>query len=329
MLPHQHMQAAMNLLLALTPEVLTLPRLARRTIYESDLRQHVAGFPGLIEGPGDRLYIDRETAEAELDTLALAFLRNDTLVNPPPVEQQLQLGDFGRGVAGAPRAKAIMVELLGPVSTALMLTDGQERPLLYAPELRETIAQHISLRAGWYATQLKAYSQDVVLCLDEPMLGALDSPFSPVERDEGLGLIAQVLQSIPRPRGLVIGGLANWDGLINLPLDVIVCEAYEEQFSLVESASTVKIFIERGGVLALGVVPSDQVLLEEERVADCVARVQHLLAALAERGLAKEQLIKAMLITTSGGLAHGTPGMAEQALQLCAYTTEQLRGLYL
>jgi hypothetical protein len=329
LLPHQQMQAATQLLLALTPEIVSLPRLLRRTGTDSELRQSMAGFPGLIEGPGDALYVNREVAEAELDRIALAFLRNDGLANPPAVEQQLQLGDFSRALVAGPRPKAIVVECYGPVSSALMLTDEQERPLLYIPELRETVVQHLALRLSWYAMQLQALTNEVIVCLYEPMLDALGSPFSPLERDEGLALLDQVLRSVPQPRGLVLSGAARWEGLLGLPLDLIVCDAYDHQAALVEAASAVQLFLEQGGKLGLGVVPSDPALLEDESVNDCVARVQQLVGALVERGIAAEQLAAAMLITTSDGLALASPGMAEQALQLCAYTTEQLRAIYL
>ena len=329
MLPHSSPTTATNLLLATTPELLVWPRLPRRSGRDADARQRTTGFPGLINDTyGEPLHVDRALAMQGLDRLALAYLRSDLAVGMSPPDQLADLAEFMRSTGLGQRSRVLICETLGPVSMALTLTDEHDRPLVYTPELCETVVHHIALRVGWQVAQLQAYSAEVVICLDEPMLDALDLPFCPLERSEGLRMITRVFETIEAVRALALGSLVDWAAMSELAIDLVFCDAYEHGAALVKAADGLGDFIEQGGAVAWGVVPTDPAQLKSESVASCLARFMQLLSGLEQQGLDRDLLLQTALISPSGGLAQLSASQAEQALYLCAGVAAKLREHY-
>lgn len=329
LMPHASASAATRLLLAMTPDLLVWPRLARRNGQEIDLRYSLAGFPGLVSiEQADALRISRAAAEILIDRLALAYLRNDLAAGTPSPDQLIDLAEFVRTAGLTERSRVIVCETLGPVSMAISLIDEHDRPLIYDPELREAIIHHVALRARWQVNHLKMYAAEVVICLDEPMLDALDSPFCPLDRDEGLAMIDRVFSNLAGVRGLAPDGVADWSAVLDLPLDLVFCNACEHESRLLAAAHEFCAFIQRGGVIAWGIVSADNMQLGDESIAACLARFDQLLGALEHAGATREQVLRAALITTSGSLAHVSIETAEQALQFCAEAAVQLRTIY-
>jgi hypothetical protein len=329
MLPHSSPTAATNLLLATTPELLVWPRLPRRSGRDADARQRMAGFPGLVsDGNGEPLYVNHDSAMEGVDRLALAYLRSDLAAGMSPPDQLAELAEFMRSTGQGQRSRALVCEALGPVSMALTLTDEHDRPLIYTPELCETVVHHIALRVGWQVAQLQAYCAEVVICLDEPMLDALDLPFCPLERNEGLGMLARVFETIEGVRALALSSLVDWATMSELAIDLVFCDAYEHGAALVATAEGVGRFLEQGGSIAWGVVPADAAQLDTENVLSCLARFRQLLTGLEQRGLDHELLLQTALISTSDGLAQLSPTQAEHALYLCAGVAAKLREQY-
>jgi hypothetical protein len=301
----------------------------QRAARESALATCAAGFPGLtLDGDRERAWVNREAAERALDRIGLAYLRAERGAGTPPPEQLNGTVEQLR-VAEQTRPRVLKIELLGPVSMALEITDEQERPLAYDPALREALTQHLSLRSTWVRDLIDSAGARALILLDEPFLDALGSPFCPLSWAEGGELLARALADLPGQRGVCAPGDPNWAEILALPLDIVFFDAYEHSAGLVQAAGHVREYLEGGGALGWGIVPTDTAALAQEHAATLARRfassVEYLAAA---GGIAPEQIAARSLISTSTGLAHLPTPQAAQAVTLCAETATAARTLF-
>jgi hypothetical protein len=326
-LPHATAHDAITLVASATPDLPAWPAVPQRSFRETALAQAAAGFPGLTIDPEyERISVDHAAAEIGLDRLGLAYLRGEPGAGALPADHAAGLGELLRLVGHGHRARALKGEVLGPVSLALQLTDEGDRPLAYDPALREALLHHLSLRVAWHYEQLSTYTDNVIICLDEPSLDALSLPLCPIDRNEGMGMIERVLADMPGCRGIGLGGGADWAAVLALPVDLVLFDAYEYGAALIQAAEAVAGFLDRGGILGWGIVPIDPVALAHEH-ADLLAQrldraVDYLSAA---SGIDQGRIFEASLITSSGGLANLSVELAEQALRMVAAVSHRLR----
>lgn len=306
-----------------------LTPLPQRAARELALALSAAGFPGFtLDQSHEQGAVSRQTAEGELSRVGLAYLRGERSAGAPPPEQAAAVADMLRQLEQQ-RVKAARAELTGPVSLALQVVDDQERPLAYEPALREALAQQVTLRATWLHDQISAHLGAAVVCLDEPFLDALDSPFAPLDWGDGVDLLARTLADLPAPHGLCVAGTPNWQALLALPVDVVFFDAYEHGAGLIQAASAVAGYLDRGGALGWGLVPADAGALAQERAETLARRFESSVEYLAAAGgLDAARIRGAALISTSGGLAHLPPQQAAQAVALCGEVAAHLRAKY-
>lgn len=328
-LPHSGVAAAAGLILRTSGGMATLAALPQRGARESSLAQVAVGFPGLLlDATQERATVNRDSAESAIGAIGLAYLRGERAAGMPPSEQAATVGELLRQL-GASRPRLLKAELLGPISLVLQLTDEQERPLAYDPALREALMQYLALRAAWLHEQLSAVAGSALICLDEPFLDALNSPFCPLDWNEGGDLLARALDALPGLHGLATRGPVSWTALLALPVELIFFDAYEQSAGLVQAASAVADYLERGGVLGWGVVPNDPAALAQEHTETLARRFESTVEYLsAASGIGVERICGAALITTSGGLAHLPVELAEQAANRCVEVSVLLRERY-
>jgi hypothetical protein len=310
-----------------TPDRLAaLPQRAGRA---SALAFAAAGFPGLsLDLIHERGVIERVRAEQALERIGLTYLRAEIEAGTPPPEQVAALNEFIRQ-AERSQVHGARLELSGPVSLSLQIVDEQERPLAYDPALRGALAQQLSLRAAWLHLQLSTSLGSALICLDEPFLEALDSPFCPLNWEEGGTLLAQALAELPAMRGLCTASSPNWAAVLALPVDLVFFDAYSQSAGLIQAASAVAGFLDRGGLLGWGIVPSDPSALAQERTEILARRFVSSVEYLAAAGaIAVEQLLSQAFISTSGRLGHLPPAIAAQAAARCEEVAAWLRRHY-
>jgi hypothetical protein len=326
-LPHLTAHDAMVLVASATPDLPSWPAVPERSFRETALAQAAAGFPGLTIDPEyERISVDHAAAEIGLDHLGLAYLRGEPGAGALPADHAAGLGELLRLVGHGHRARALKGEVLGPVSLALQLTDERDQPLAYDPALREALLHHLALRVAWHYEQLRTYTDNVIICLDEPSLDALALPLCPINWDEGIGMIERLLADMPGCRGIGLGGTVDWSAVLALPVDLVLFDAYDHGAALIHAAGAVASFIERGGILGWGMVPVDPDALAQEH-ADLLAQrfdraVDYLTAA---SGLDQGRILNASLITSSGSLAYLSVESAGHALRMCAAVSRRLR----
>ncbi len=332
-MPHTEAEAVCQKLIALL-DVPAWPQLPRRDFRESMYVQYSAPLPALV------LDADREKAffdttgdlTAALETFYTHYLAEDVdaFALPPThavgfyaMQEALQdaPGDWAKG------------QVTGPISFGLTITDQDLRASLYHELLADAIVKNTAMQARWQIRALRARRPQVILFVDEPYMASFGSAFISLSREQVQTMLDEVFDAI-HAEGALAGvhccANTDWSVLLETTVDILNLDAYGYLENLALYPTALRAFLDRGGVVAWGIVPNNETLLETtaEQLAQ---RLREGLKLASDRAQARgvritfDELATRSLLTPSCGLGSATPALAEQALEVLARTGDLLR----
>ena len=325
-MPQTDPDEACSLVLAHLGEIPPWPSLPKRSFLENMYAQFSEGFPGVVIR-GEHIYVDRaQDLDDALAQLYAAYLENK-------VERYALRPNYAAGLhaflakdLGSPIA--VKGQVTGPISWGLAVTDQDRRPILYDDILADALAKHLRLKATWQERALSRLSPNTIIFVDEPYMSSFGSAFVSVSRQQVVTLLEEVFQGIEGLKGIHCCGNTDWSVLLETSVDILHIDAYNYGWSLSLYPAEVKAFIQRGGIIAWGIVPSDEDALATETAGSLIQRLEEAMSALAKKGIDFDLLREQCLITPSCGLGPLSPQAAIRALQLTGEVSRQLRSKY-
>lgn len=328
-LPHWNTAQALELSRRYAGKLLAWPQLPGRSFREQNFVQSAIGFPGLvIDMSQSRVYVDRKAAERDLDRLALAYLKHDLEYAALSPEDAASFQELLRQGEHLRQALALKGQLIGPISLATYLVDDLQRPLIYDKVLREALCQHLYLRAAWQDARLAERGLPTIICIDEPFLETAALPFLPLDWQEMRDQIDEVLSGVRGCKAIFAGGAVDWSAVFQTSVELAIADVYEHGQHFVDAAEDLVAFLERDGMVGLGIIPTDEVVLQQTSASTVVERLAELLGTLEARGVAVEKLLRRAVVSPSSSLEWLSIEAAEQALRLLDEVSHMLRDLY-
>jgi len=207
------------------------------------------------------------------------------------------------------------------------VADQNRKPVLYDEVLAEAVAKHLRLKASWMEHELRKKASQTIIFVDEPYMSSFGSAFVSLSRTRVETLMEEVFAGIEGLSGVHCCGNTDWSLLLATSADILSLDAYEYAESLALYPDRVGAFLERGGMIAWGIVPaSDQAL--EETVDSLVERFHEALGLLTAKGLHMDDLLASAFITPSCGCGSLAEDTAERVLQLTGEVSSALRERY-
>ncbi|MCK4548211.1 MAG: hypothetical protein KAW17_12310 [Candidatus Eisenbacteria sp.] len=223
--------------------------------------------------------------------------------------------------------RCVKGQVTGPISFGLTITDQGKRAIMYHPELYEAILKGCVMSARWQVRKLKTVHPQVLIFMDEPYLSAFGSAFINLSREQVVSNLSELAEGIHQEGGLVgihCCGNTDWSILMDVPIDVLNFDAYEFFQGLTLYPESLARFVDRGGTLAWGIVPSSDAA-EGESVDSLRARFGEGLELLAGKGIDRDRLVRQCLITPSCGMGGRTVELAKRITMLTAELAASLR----
>jgi methionine synthase II (cobalamin-independent) len=323
-LPHTDSTAACQLALSAL-DIPTWPQLPRLSFLENMYVQYSERFPGVVI-ENEQITIDREQdLDPELEVLYVAYLMNDlkhAAISP----------DYAAGLhcfleMDRERPAIVKGQVTGPVSWGLMVADQNRKPILYDDVLAEAVAKHLRLKATWMEQELRKLSPQTMIFVDEPYMSSFGSAFVSLNRDQVITAMEEVFAGIDGLKGVHCCGNTDWSLLLSTTVDIVNLDAYQYADALALYPDEVGAFLNRGGVIAWGIVPaSDEVY--EETVDSLCERFLEALALLTDRGLHRDDLLASALITPSCGCGSLLVETADRVLKLTGELAAVLQARY-
>jgi methionine synthase II (cobalamin-independent) len=337
-LPVSDHRQGLELIRRYTPAIPLWPQLPANP-REGMLVQFTEGFVGLVEG--ERTYFDTGN---DFDQKLLSFFEEYLRVveNPETLmtsrfaisrERAAGLYLLREEVANL-KPLALKGQITGPFTLLTGLQDQDQRLSYYHPSLREMVVQGLALKAAWQTRFLKETGLPVIIFVDEPALAGLgSSAFISIATADIAQDLAQVVEAIRGAGGLAgvhVCANTEWELLLNGGLDVISFDAYEFFDRFLTCRPLIHAFLERGGTIAWGLVPTAKSeVIEAESAAALVARWEAQAAGLVTERWTLPALLARTLITPSCGTGSLPLPLAEKVLRLTSEVSATLRERYL
>lgn len=327
--PHLDPETACQLVLRNSPQIPAWPQLPKRSFLENMYVQYSEGFPGVVLKDG-RIYVDRnQDLDPGLEKLYLAYLEGD-------LDHAAIGADYAAGLPAFLRALnspghqpvAIKGQVTGPVSWGLVVVDQNRRPILYDEILADAVAKHLRLKAAWQERELRQLWPTVITFVDEPYMASFGSAFVSLGREQAITLMEEVLAGIQGIKGVHCCGNTDWSILLSTSIDILSLDAYDYAEALSLYPDEVKAFLERGGIIAWGIVPTSEQVCEETSES-LVEKLHQAMNLLIKKGVPFDQLLKSALISGSCGVGPSSEPTAERVLSLAAEVSARMQEKYL
>lgn len=326
-LPLQEHDAAVELIMAHTPEIPLWPQLP---VFQDEgmLRQFLPGLPGISEMNG-RLFIDTEKDEFEAEILAfyeeyLAVAESGSLSDSRFTLSEKEAKGFFTFLDRANRSKEALIalkgQITGPITFCTGLVDQEGRAIFYNGQLRDAAVKLLALKARWQTSRMKAITDTVLLFFDEPALAGLgSSAFITITADEIIACLTEAFDAVRAEGGLVgvhVCANTEWPVVFDAGIDILSYDAYSFFDRLILYPGHLRDFLQRGGILATGIVPTDAERIDAESVASLVTRWDQQTTQLEQLGFSRDQIIAQTLITPSCGTGSISLGHARKVLEM-------------
>ncbi len=291
-MPHTDVQRALEL--AMNVDIPYWPQLPRYSYYEDMYVQASEHFPGIVVDFDRRVVLhSAEKFMSELE-YALAHMDDPAFMDVSPkfseiyqIFLQMDLNEF----------PAIRGQLEGPVSLGFNVVDDNDRPIIFDDTVRPFLLDFLAKRVNIQLARLKEKNPNAFMFVDEPGMQFIFSAMSGYGDQAAKRDLEYFFSKIDRPRGIHLCGNPDWDFMLNLDLDVLSLDVYTNGEIFVRYAPAIKRFLERGGVIVWGVVPTNFEPFLQETVDTLEKGLEGMWSFLEEKGISKDLIIRQGLIS--------------------------------
>ena len=308
------------------------PQMVKISPWDDMFLGATAGLPALIvDREAQTVRAKRSNRENDLADFYAKFMsgERDFLALAP--EARLGFDPFMAFAAGdrSYGPDFLKAQVIGPLTFGQMVMLEDERnALVDDPELLEAMALALGGKAAWEARHIRDLGRTPVIFIDEPGLASFGSAFSTLTADtviKTMGAACEVVRADgPVFIGCHICGNTDWSMMMETGLDIVNFDAYEimEQFSLYPRQ--LRAFLEKGGYVAWGIVPS--LGYSMDLTAGFLAgKLDEGWRALDKKGVPRELLASRSIITTACGLGMLPPDLALAATRMKTAVADKMR----
>ncbi len=291
-MPHKDIDRALNLALSL--DIPFWPQLPHVSYYEDMYTQAAEHFPGILLDVENRTL--RFSIEKFIDEFEGTMANFDT---PEYFDISKEYSEvYHRFLAmDLSDRSAIRGQLEGPISFGLNVLDQHRRPIIFDDTVRSFMFEFMSKRINVQLERLKKINPNAFMFVDEPGLQFLFSALSGYDSAKAKGDLEYFFSKVDRPRGIHLCGNPDWDFLLDLDLDVLSMDVYQNGEIFSSYSRSIKSFLHRGGVLVWGIVPTNYEPFEAENIDTLEARLAGIWDVLVDKGIDLEFLLSRSLIS--------------------------------
>ncbi len=343
-MPYVDPQKALDLIFGTMPEIPHWPQLPLRGTAEGFVFQFLTPLveAGLIKLEGDKAYFDTDSEDWEgsltrFYTIYLSAVEGDAQALEAfalPVEAASGFYAYLDYIRKNTLGQALFLKghLAGPLTIGFNLKDPQGRFAYYNNQLRDLIVKTLAMHGHWQAKKLREQGLPVIIFIDEPGIGVYGkSDYITVTKDmikSDLNEIFEQIHGAEASVGVHSCDAIDWSILYECDLEIVNLDVYNFSDSLLPYTSELKDFINRGGVLAQGIVPTDEKAFDET-AESLLARLRILWEQLEKKGIDRTHLLSQTMITPACGTGLLNPDLAEHIHRLTQKVSTAVKELAL
>ncbi|MDS1030835.1 hypothetical protein RDV78_10315 [Bacillota bacterium LX-D] len=325
-MPHKSIEQALDLALSL--DIPFWPQLPRYSYYEDMYVQASERFPGIV---------------IDLEAKKISFNMDKFMEELP---EYIEHSDDESYFELSSQYSAVLDEFLkkdlsgyqlirgqniGPLSFGLKIVDETDRPIIYNDEVRPLLFEFFAQRINTQYAQLKAKNSNAFVWIDEPGLEMLFSSMTGYTSETAKKDFIEFSQKIKGPWGVHLCGNPDWSFLLTgIEMNVLSVNIFNWGHIFTRYYSEVKDFLDRGGIISWGIVPTLTEEFSEETVNSIIEKLESHWNHLEQRGIDKQFILsrswlapaKCCLVNLDGGAT------VEESFKLLKEVSSILRARY-
>jgi hypothetical protein len=320
---------AVDTLVSRLPDSPFWPQLPRLGINEQMQAQYSEALPCIkIDQENSRLYFD--TTGDYTEAFAAFYEAYISAMDPDcgsgDCSAMAISPEFSKGIYAFEK---YLKTLTGTLPFVKVQTTG---PCSFADEFRDMIVKALSMKCRWQIQKFQPYAKKVICFLDEPVLSAYgSSTYISVMRADIVAMLNETIEAIHQDDALAAihcCGNTEWSILIDAGTDIVNFDAFEFGETIAMYPEAVTEFLNRGGLLAWGVVPTS-VAVREQTVETLAEHFEKLMDHLAGKcNVAKQMIAEQAIITPSCGTGVLECEDAEKVFELTSELSKAMKVKY-
>jgi hypothetical protein len=341
-MPFTDVQHAIDVSLTKLPEAPFWPQLPKVDLHEQMEIQYSEGMPCIvIDREKGRMYFETsgDYSEAFAQFYEAYMMAMDPEGGTGDCSAAAVSPDFSRGIyAMEKRLQSLgsqlpygKVQTTGPCSFALTIVDENKRAIYYNEEFRDVVIKALAMKCRWQIQKFQPFAEKVICFVDEPILSGFgSSTYISVKREDVVTHLAEMIAAIHMDNGIAgihCCGNTEWSILIDAGVDIVNFDAFGYGDTIAMYPEAVKTHLERGGMLAWGVVPTSKAI-QEQTIKSMVAHFEKMMDNLASKGIDKQLIVEQAIITPSCGTGSMAPADAEKVFEMTALLSKAMREKY-
>ena len=265
-LPHTDPVLACNDVLALLPQFPYIPTLPDRNLLESIVFNDSEQLPGRVIREDRLLFDSTRDQTAEMEKVYMDYVEGAYAGYGLHREYASAFIEMmGRKI---PQARVLKCQVTGPVTFGMQVVDANKRPIYYDTQLADVLSKMIALKVRWCEQEMRRCTgiAETLVVLNEPYLASLGSSVVPVDKETVRSGWTDIASMTDGGLGVHCCSNTDWEFVISLDPSVISMDAYATSREFLLYADTITSYMERGGVVAWGIVPADFRVFSTETV---------------------------------------------------------------
>jgi len=321
-MPHTDVDRALQVALSL--DIPFWPQLPHYSYHEDMYVQASEHFPGML------LDMEKQTLRFSLDKFmdeleeVMAHFDEPAYFDISDTYSVVYKRFLDLDLSGRP---AIRGQLEGPISFGFNVKDQNDRPILFDDTVRPFMLEFMAKRVNVQLARLKERNSNAFMYVDEPGLQFLFSAMAGYSDQAARQDMATFFSMIDRPRGVHLCGNPDWDFLLGQDLDILSLDVYTNGEVFASYATAIRRFLDRGGILVWGVVPTNFEPFEKENMTSLERKLEAVWNRLYERGIDRDLLLSQSLLSPATCCLVNPDGekTVEKAFETIKGLSERLR----
>jgi hypothetical protein len=341
-MPFKDVEHAVDVSLTKLPEAPFWPQLPKLDLNEQMEIQYSEGMPCIvIDREKGRMYFDTsgDYSEAFAEFYEAYMMAMDPDEGTGDCTAVAISPDFSKGLypmekrlqSLGSQLPFVKVQTTGPCSFALTIVDENKRAIYYNEEFRDVVIKALAMKCRWQIQKFQPFAEKVICFVDEPILSGFgSSTYISVKREDVVAHLAEMIEAVRMDNGIAgihCCGNTEWSILIDAGVDIVNFDAFGYGDTIAMYPEAVKIHLERGGMLAWGIVPTSKAI-QEQTVETMEAHFEKVMDNLAAKGVDKQLIVEQAIVTPSCGTGSMDPADAEKVFEMTALLSKTMKEKY-
>ena len=291
-MPHTDVERALNIALSL--DIPYWPQLPHYSYYEDMYVQVSEHFPGIIlDVENKSLRFSTEKFYNELPEVLEKFENEEYF----DISEKYSVVYHKFLSLDLTKYAAIRGQLEGPMSFGFYVKDENDRPILFNDEVRTFMLDFMAKRVNIQLKRLKEKNKNAFMFIDEPGLQFLFSALSGYSDVYAKADMEYFLSQVNRPRGIHLCGNPDWDFLFGFDMDIVSIDIHTNQKVIPLYGNSIKSFLERGGSIVWGIVPTNYDPFIKENLDSLKKLLKDIWEVVLKSGVDRELLLSKSLLS--------------------------------